>query len=120
MHDLAIRGGNVVDGESETSCQADVAIDGDRIVAVHRHVGAARRTIDARGLVVAPGFVDIHTHSDFTLPVRPAATAKLLQGVTTDCTGNCGFSPFPLPAGDEDAERHGVFFEPQLRRRWPS
>jgi N-acyl-D-aspartate/D-glutamate deacylase len=68
---------------------------------------------------VAPGFIDIHTHSDFTLPVRPNAEAKLLQGVTTDCTGNCGFSPFPLSDGAAD-RAHGAFFEPNLTQRWPT
>jgi N-acyl-D-amino-acid deacylase len=63
--------------------------------------------------------VDVHTHSDFTLPVRPAAAAKLLQGVTTDVTGNCGFSPFPL-GDDARARRHGAFLEPSLRERWPT
>jgi N-acyl-D-amino-acid deacylase len=119
MHDLVIGGGLVADGLGGEPFPADVAVEGDRIVAIGAGLGATRRTIDARGRLVAPGFVDIHTHSDFTLPVRPAAAAKLLQGVTTDCTGNCGFSPFPLPPGDAAARRHGVFIEPALGERWP-
>jgi N-acyl-D-amino-acid deacylase len=66
-----------------------------------------------------PGFIDMHTHSDFTIPVRPSAEAKLLQGITTDVTGNCGFSPFPLSGHDGD-RHHGEFFEPDLAERWPS
>ncbi|MDX6593247.1 MAG: N-acyl-D-amino-acid deacylase [Gaiellales bacterium] len=118
MHDLVIRGGTVVDGRGGAAFTADVAVVGDTITAIGNGLGAARATIDARGLHVCPGFVDVHTHSDFTLPVRPAAEAKLLQGITTDCTGNCGFSPFPLAPGVPGGERHGVFIEPLLDQRW--
>ncbi len=117
MHDLVISGGVVADGAGGEPRAADVAVDGDRIAAVGSGLGAARETIDARGLLVCPGFVDLHTHSDFTLPVRPAAAAKLLQGVTTDCTGNCGFSPFPSPP-EAGGEPHGIFLEPGLHERW--
>ncbi len=119
MTDLVFRGGLVCDGLAREPYRADVAITGGRITAVGEGMGAGATEVDASGLVVAPGFVDVHTHSDFTIPVRPAAAAKLLQGVTTDCTGNCGFSPFPL-ASDAMALRHGTFFEPALADRWPS
>ena len=119
MTDLVFRGGLVCDGSAGEPYRADVAITGTRITAVGEALPAAATEIDAAGLVVAPGFVDVHTHSDFTVPVRPAAAAKLLQGVTTDCTGNCGFSPFPL-TGDAMSLRHGTFFEPALAHRWPS
>lgn len=107
------------DGSAEEPYRADVAVTGSRITEVGDGIAAAATEIDAANLVVAPGFVDVHTHSDFTVPVRPAAAAKLLQGVTTDCTGNCGFSPFPLVA-DPPSLRHGTFFEPALADRWPS
>lgn len=119
MTDLVFRGGLVCDGSSRDPYRADVAITGTRITAVGEGIATAATEIDAAGLVVAPGFVDVHTHSDFTLPVRPAAAAKLLQGVTTDCSGNCGFSPFPLAPGAMSS-RHGTFFEPELTDRWPS
>jgi N-acyl-D-amino-acid deacylase len=118
MLDLIIREALVVDGTAEPHV-LDVGIVGDRIVAVGRGLGSARRSIDGRGRLLAPGFIDIHTHSDFTLPVRPAAPAKLLQGVTTDVTGNCGFSPFPL-TGDTPSLHHGRFIEAHLDERWPS
>lgn len=114
--DIVIRGGRVIDGAGHDGV-ADVAVDAGRVIGVGNGFGVAKRTIDARGKIVAPGFVDLHTHSDFTLPIRPAAEAKLLQGVTTDITGNCGFSPFPLN-GDEAARRHGIFFESALTDRW--
>src|SRR5262249_29770909 len=73
---------------------------GGRIAAIEpRSARPARRTIDARGLVVAPGFIDIHTHSDFTLPLNPRAESKIRQGVTTEVVGNCGFSVAPALRG---------------------
>jgi N-acyl-D-amino-acid deacylase len=119
MHELVIRGGLVCDGITREPFAADVAVDDGRIAAVEPQLGRGRVEIAAEGMVVAPGFVDIHTHSDFTLPVRPHAPAKLLQGVTTDCTGNCGFSPFPFPE-EAVGRRHGVFLEPALTTRWAS
>ncbi|MDH4017148.1 MAG: D-aminoacylase, partial [Actinomycetota bacterium] len=64
MHDLVIRGGTLVDGTGAPKRQADIAIDGDRITAVGNDVGEGRREIDATGQLVAPGWVDIHTHYD--------------------------------------------------------
>ena len=118
MIDVRIRGGLVVDG-THAPHECDVGIQGERIIAVGRGLGRARRSIDARGKVVVPGFIDMHTHSDFTIPIRPSAKAKLLQGITTDVTGNCGFSPFPL-SGLNGGRHHGEFFEPELSERWPS
>lgn len=100
MDDLVIRGGWVIDGTGAPGLEADVVIRGDRIVSIGK-ADAARgaREIDARGLVVAPGLIDIHTHSDFTLPVNPRAESKIRQGVTTEVVGNCGFSAAPVLPG---------------------
>lgn len=119
MHDIVLTGGLVADGSGAEPVRADVAVDGGRVTGIGQGFGAARRTIDAAGHLVSAGFVDIHTHSDFTLPVRPDGAAKLLQGVTTDCTGNCGFSPFPFRSADATNASHGIFFEPALDERWP-
>ncbi len=87
-YDLVIRNGQVVDGTGNPWYRGDVAVRGDRIVAVGRvPAGPARREIDARGLVVAPGFIDMHSHSDFLLLEDGAAQAKVRQGVTTEVLG---------------------------------
>jgi N-acyl-D-amino-acid deacylase len=87
-YDLAIRGGRVVDGSGNPWFHADVAVKGDRVVAVMRDLaGEARREIDAKGLIVAPGFIDMHSHSDFLLLEDGDAQSKVRQGVTTEVLG---------------------------------
>ena len=94
---LLIRNGTVVDGTGTPGSAADVAVEGDRIVAIEsRLAGEAQRTIDASGLVIAPGFIDIHSHSDLFYLRCPAAESKLRQGVTTEVVGMCSFSPAPV------------------------
>jgi N-acyl-D-aspartate/D-glutamate deacylase len=86
--DLVIRGGRVVDGTGNPWFTGDVAVTGGRIVAVGEvATGAARREIDAAGLVVAPGFIDMHSHSDWSLFTDGDAQSKIRQGVTTDILG---------------------------------
>jgi N-acyl-D-aspartate/D-glutamate deacylase len=100
MDDLLLRGGHVIDGGGTAGRDADVAVAGGRVVAVEARSGRpARRVIDARGQVVAPGLIDIHTHSDFTLPLNPRAESKIRQGVTLEVVGNCGFSVAPVLPG---------------------
>lgn len=87
-YDVIVRGGHVVDGAGNPWVSTDVAIRGGRIVRVGRIPAAsAGRVIDARGLVVAPGFIDLHTHSDLTLLADPTAQSKVRQGVTLDVLG---------------------------------
>jgi N-acyl-D-amino-acid deacylase len=97
---LVFRGGTVVDGTGSPARPGDVVV-ADGVVKEVRPRGAGpveEVEIDAGGLVVAPGFIDAHTHSDYTIIGEPAGAGKLLQGVTTEVTGNCGFSAFPLVA----------------------
>jgi len=97
MTDWILRGGEVVDGSGRPRRAADVAITGDRIAAVGvvaKVTGA--REIDVAGKIVAPGFIDVHTHDDRALFATPDMAAKASQGVTTVVTGNCGVSLAPL------------------------
>jgi N-acyl-D-aspartate/D-glutamate deacylase len=99
-YDLVIKGGTVVDGTGADRFTGDVAIDGDRIVEVGRVDGRGRRTIDADGLVVTPGFVDIHTHLDAQLAWDPVATSSCWHGVTSVVLGNCGVTFAPCRPAD--------------------
>ncbi|MEX2563227.1 MAG: D-aminoacylase [Nitriliruptoraceae bacterium] len=95
--DVVIKNGTVVDGSGGPSRQADVAIAGGKIVAVGEVPATdAARVIDATDLKILPGFIDIHTHSDVSLILDPRCQSKILQGVTTEVTGNCSFAPFPF------------------------
>ncbi|MBO0735105.1 MAG: D-aminoacylase [Alphaproteobacteria bacterium] len=98
--DILIRGGRLIDGSGRPGKIGDLAIREGRIAALGRSLSvSATRVIDAEGLVVAPGFIDIKTHSDFTLPINPKAESKLRQGVTTEIIGHCGFSVAPVLPG---------------------
>lgn len=122
MFDVLIAGGEVLDGEGNPAVRADVGVRAGRIAEIGDLSGrAASLTIAAEGRVVAPGFIDIHTHSDFNLPVNPVANGKSEQGVTTEVTGNCGFSPAPIVAANEQAFRESVsFVDSGLDYRWHS
>jgi N-acyl-D-amino-acid deacylase len=99
-HDILIRGGLLLDGTGAAGRLGDLAIRAGRIVAMGADLGAdATKLIDATGLAVAPGFIDIKTHSDFTLPINPKAESKVRQGVTTEIIGHCGFSVAPALPG---------------------
>src|SRR6266700_3806988 len=98
--DILIRGGTLYDGSSRPGEQGDVAIADGRIAQIRRDLsGPAERVIDAAGLAVTPGFIDIKTHSDFTLPINPKAESKVRQGVTSEIIGHCGFSVAPVLPG---------------------
>ncbi len=99
MRDLIIRGGTIVDGTGGQPFVGDVAIDGDRIVAVGQVDGPARREIDATGHVVTPGWVDIHTHYDGQATWDPLLAPSSWHGVTTAIMGNCGVGFAPVRPG---------------------
>src|SRR4029079_11801908 len=106
LDDILIKGARVIDGTGAPGRTADVAIRAGRIAAIETNwTESAERVIDGQGCVVAPGFIDIHTHSDFTLPLNPKAEAKIRQGVTTEVVGNCGFSVAPALPGKVESLR---------------
>jgi N-acyl-D-amino-acid deacylase len=97
--DLVIRGGTVYDGTGVPGRGADVGVRGDRIAAVGVIADRGGEELDASGLAVAPGFIDVHTHDDFAVLLEPEMGFKVLQGVTSDVVGNCGSGVVPFEAG---------------------
>ncbi|MDH7477310.1 MAG: D-aminoacylase [Candidatus Bathyarchaeota archaeon] len=97
MFDLLIKNGLIIDGAGNPWFDANLGISNGKIVEISKQIDAkAERIIDAKGLVVSPGFIDIHTHSDLTLLINPSADSKIRQGVTTEVIGNCGMSAAPV------------------------
>jgi N-acyl-D-amino-acid deacylase len=110
MYDLILRNGRVVDGSGAPWYRADLAIAGERIVAIGRRLdGPAARELDCAGLIVTPGFIDLHSHSDVTLLVNPRAESAVRQGITTQVVGQCGFSAGPVRWESRDAFRQDSF-----------
>ena len=104
--DILIKGGLLLDGSGAAPKRADLGIRNGRIASISSDLPCATaKIIDARGLAVAPGFIDIKTHSDFTLPINPKAESKVRQGVTTEIVGHCGFSVAPALPGKVDVLR---------------
>ena len=101
--DLIIRNGTVYDGTGAPGLQADVAVSGDRIVAVGEKLeGSGSREIDAQGKLVTPGFVDIHTHLDAQLAWDPLPTSSCWHGITSVVLGNCGVTFAPMEHGQKE------------------
>src|SRR5438477_8231225 len=101
MHDLVIRGATVVDGTGAPSRTADVAVDGERITEVGQVDAGACQEIDGDGLLVIPGWVDIHTHYDGQVTWDPDVTPSSWHGATTVVMGNCGVGFAPVRKGQE-------------------
>ena len=118
---FVLRGGLLVDGTGGRARRADVAVERGRVTDVRPAIRTPEaRVIDVPGLVVAPGFIDIHTHCDFTLQRHPRADAMVRQGVTTVVAGNCGHSTFPLGTGERRdlLQRYSAFFGDALDWSW--
>ncbi|MGH7542377.1 MAG: hypothetical protein ACREK7_00425, partial [Gemmatimonadota bacterium] len=108
-NDLLIQGGTVIDGTGSPGLRVDVAIRGDRIASIGLDLGAARDTIDATGLAVAPGFIDMLGHSEFRLLADGRALSKITQGVTTEITGEV---TSVVPASERPREERRSEIEP--------
>ena len=96
-HDLVIRNGTVIDGTGSPGFQADVAVEGEKIAAIGKNIGPGKKEIDAKGHVVAPGFIDSHTHMDAFVVQYPHGNPVVNHGVTTIIIGDCGASCAPVP-----------------------
>lgn len=122
MYDCLIRGGMVADGSGAPAYQADVAVRDGRIEKIAPDIREpAKQVLDAAGLIVAPGFIDIHSHSDVSFLLDPRCQSKLFQGVTSELCGQCGSSPFPCPEDRLDRIRKlvssaGNYASPSLSR----
>lgn len=103
---LVIRNGTILDGTGSEPFRADLLLDGGRIARIGE-VEASEHELDVAGLLVAPGFIDIHSHSDYTLLVDPRAVSALHQGVTTEVVGNCGHGCFPI--GDSHLAPRAIY-----------
>ena len=109
MFDIVVVKGRVVDGTGNPWLKADIGVKDGRIVKLGNLSSADSRTvIDANGLVVCPGFIDIHSHSDIELLINPRAESMIRQGITTEVNGNCAASPAPVTSSSMDL----------VKRRW--
>ena len=120
MYDLVIENGTVIDGTGAKGYEADVAVMGDKIVAIGDIQGEKKQAIDAKGLVVSPGFIDLHSHADFQFFIDSSADSKITQGVTLEYVGNCGLS-FCAPLSGlsrEDIETRVAWYETDWRPTW--
>jgi N-acyl-D-amino-acid deacylase len=134
--DILIKGGLIFDGTGSKPFEADIGISGDRIAFINKKSevrsqkfnphspplekggkGGFDRVIEADGLAIAPGFIDTHAHSEFTLLSDPRAEGKICQGITTEINGNCGLSAAPL-YGDALKQREGDLREFDIYERW--
>jgi len=123
MVDLVIEGGRIVDGTGKASYNGDIVVSDRKIVEVGVNHGDAERRIDAKGLVVAPGFIDSHSHSDLMLISEPEAKQKIMQGITTEIIGQDGLGEAPIREGDVENWRRylsGLNGDPDINWSWRS
>jgi N-acyl-D-amino-acid deacylase len=119
--DLLIKNGTVFDGTGAEPFEADIGVAGDKIAFIDKNskfkIQNSKKFIDAKGLAVAPGFIDTHAHSEFALLADPRAEGKLSQGITTEINGNCGLSAAPL-YGEAFEHREKDLKELGIKERW--
>jgi len=109
--DLIIEKGTVIDGTGGRKRKVDIGIKGDKIALLDAHIPVNKnncKKLNAEGLIVSPGFIDIHSHSDFLWLARPESESKILDGITTEVCGNCGLSAFPLRGKLMERRKQGL------------
>jgi N-acyl-D-amino-acid deacylase len=117
--DIIIQNGTVIDGTGVQGFLKDIGIKHNKIAAVDNLKNSSADTIiEAKNLIVSPGFIDIHTHTDTELLVDPQGESKIRQGVTTEVAGNCGSSPFPLNDQDFEEYNKNLFERYGLKIHW--
>jgi N-acyl-D-aspartate/D-glutamate deacylase len=116
--DIIIAGGQIVDGTGGKPYAGDVGIKADRIAAIGKLERSAARIIDAAGLAVSPGFIDMHSHSEISILVNPRAESKIRQGVTTELVNQCGISQFPLTPRSREAVKQATMGTYSLDVEW--
>ncbi len=118
--DTLIKNGQIIDGSGAGRFEADVMVEANRIVEIGRLEGAqAESVIDASGYVVSPGFIDVHSHADLTLPFGPTADSLVHQGITTAVVGQCGLSPAPLMEETRDEVTKAMEVWSQMTPKMP-
>jgi N-acyl-D-amino-acid deacylase len=117
MLDFFIKNGMVFDGSGSEPVETNIGISGDRITYLGNKDTPARQVIDAKGLIISPGFIDTHAHSEFNLLADGRAEGKISQGVTTEINGNCGLSAAPL-YGEAFEHREADLKELGIKERW--
>ncbi|MBI5034187.1 MAG: D-aminoacylase [Chloroflexi bacterium] len=119
--DLILRGGTVIDGTGAPARRADVGIVGDKVAAIGDLTSAqAARVIDATHRYITPGFIDVHTHTDETIFINPKMESKIHQGVTTEVSGNCGYSAAPVHGAARDDLLHDLDQYKNITLDWQS
>lgn len=119
MYDLILKNGKIIDGSGKPWFCGEIGILNGKIKNIGKISGDAISTLDINNLVVCPGFIDIHSHSDISALVNPKAESKIMQGVTTEVIGNCGLSPAPMRAEIQEHLKR-QFFPSEFEWNWPN